>query len=334
MCVFEKSADSDFKFSGYVSLIFNGTHMNPSFKRYFDYDRLLICGRLRQDFFCLFRRALSNRKLWLTDELYIDAFTIRNQVDKPIVNFHLFIIGSVYKGFHVSIDVVPALQTNAWWPDGANLTTDKVVTQSILNEGCLLLCQEPDEIRDIFWESGQSPFFRISCAPAEIKLMQSFPFWIRRAYAIAKMMKSNFLCPKLKFEKTPQEINSVYLGTQQYNTVSGNDHISSYMLKNCLFHIIVAKPSILQELPMLKKSLLYNSINLALRIYEDLGKAAASKSLPVYFLPYINILEKEKVDNEASHWEGFEEESFTLDACDMIQILCDFILKLNQLSSH
>jgi hypothetical protein len=263
------------------------------------------------------------------DEVFIDSKTIRNDVKKPIVNFKLQVIGALYKTIHVSIDIVPAIRIPQWWPVNSNTTVNKVVTQ----EGCLLLCQEPSGMLTINeTQCGVSTYFRVSCAPAEIKLIRTFPEWIRKSYAIAKLMKGNFMCPKLKFGRSKPKSDECS-GFQRYKLVEFEAVISSYMLKNCLFHIVNSEPSMLQILPYSGKSYFYNSVALALTIFDYLGKASEEKQLPVYFLPYLNLFEKEETEIS----EDIEMELTSLsddeihDEFRIIKIFCDFITKLYKL---
>lgn len=324
--IFEKEAHDQ----GFESLVSKDEDMPPSFSRYIQYDQSLICGRIRSDFYVLVHRVLTSKETWMYDEVFIDSKTIRNVVNKPIVNFTLQIIGVLYKTIHASIDIVPAIRIPLWWPVNSNSTISKVITQSTLQEGCLLLCQEPSEMLTLSeTQCGVGTYFRVSCAPAEIKLIRTFPEWIRKSYAIAKLMKGNILCPKLKFGRS-QPKSDEHSGFQRYKLVQCESVISSYMLKNCLFHIVHSEPSMLQVLPHSGKSYYYNSVALALTIFSYLGKASAEKQLPVYFLPYLNLFEKE--ETEISEEIGVTLSSFCDDEFHdefrIIKIFCDFITKL------
>jgi hypothetical protein len=179
---------------GFERALYNRQKVEVGFQRYFDHEKFLLCGRLRNDFFNLVNNVLTSKPIWIFDEVYIDFFSISNHLEKPVVNFRLFVIGELYKGIFVSVDVVPALRVKNWRPVEANMNVSEVVSEKILKENFLLLCQEP-----LLDQTGSGTLFRISCAPFEIKLMHSFPAWIRQSYALAKLMKGNFTCPKIKF---------------------------------------------------------------------------------------------------------------------------------------
>ena len=329
MCTIDTLFEEDAHRQGFASLVAKDEDISPSFLHYIHYDQSLICGRIRNDFYVLVHRVLTSKETWMYDEVFIDSKTIRNDVNKPIVNFKLQVIGSLYKTIHVSIDIVPAIRIPQWWPVNSNTTVNKVVTQ----EGCLLLCQEPSGMLTINeTQCGVSTYFRVSCAPAEIKLIRTFPEWIRKSYAIAKLMKGNFMCPKLKFGRSKPKSDECS-GFQRYKLVEFEAVISSYMLKNCLFHIVNSEPSMLQILPYSGKSYFYNSVALALTIFDYLGKASEEKQLPVYFLPYLNLFEKEETEIS----EDIEMELTSLsddeihDEFRIIKIFCDFITKLYKL---
>jgi hypothetical protein len=111
------------------------------------------------------------------------------------------------------------------------------------------------------------------------------------------------------------------------------------MLKNSLFHVVTSEPKLVHELPFPRKSFLYNSIALALRVYEFLGRAAVTGKLPVYFLPYLNILGSDE-DPDVTSFTSRDEVELDLPRLrnhdtsqpNKIKVFCDFIIKLYHLN--
>lgn len=310
--------------------------INEDFQYYFDHKKFLNCKILRDDFFGLVKLVLTNPSTWIYDEVFVDGFSIHNKLNTPTINFKLFIIGENYKGIHASIDIVPAIRVQNWRPIGANLTVNNIVSERVFQEDFLMLCQHPEADDEAFEEVDTDIFFRISCAPLELQLMRSFPKWIRQSYALAKIMKSNFVCPKMKYErKQTIEMFDMFDGNNpsRYDTFIASEEISSYILKNCLFHTVDSEPRILHQLPLPHRSVLYNSIVLALKLYDLLGESALAGNLPVFLLPRLNIFEKdlEQTNNKNVPDEECEVISCDKDVttCEKIKMFADFIRKLN-----
>ncbi|CAC5359674.1 unnamed protein product [Mytilus coruscus] len=309
--------------------------IKQDFQYYFDHEKFLNCKILRDDFFVLVKSVLTNPSTWIYDEVFVDGFSIHNRLNTPTINFKLFIVGENYKGIHASIDIVPAIRVLNWRPIGANLTANNIVSERVLQEDFLMLCQHQEDDEEEFEEADTDIFFRISCAPLELQLMRSFPKWIRQSYSLAKIMKSNFVCPKIKYERKQMiEIADTFDGNNpsRNDTFIASDEISSYMLKNCLFHTVDSESRILHELPYPHMSVLYNSIVLALKIYDLLEKSAIAGKLPVFLLPRLNIFEEEWGQTNNRYFPDEERDVLcekNVTKCEKIKMFSEFIRKLN-----
>ncbi|XP_063442667.1 uncharacterized protein LOC134722963 [Mytilus trossulus] len=100
------------------------------------------------------------------------------------------------------------------------------------------------------------------------------------------------------------------------DVVQAKDEISSYMLKNCLFYtLVLIRQNNLKDLSHLKVTTM---------IYETLLKAAKSKQLPSYFMPYIDIFSY--VDTHIRKVSTSKAERELQKHCARIETFCKVIL--------
>jgi hypothetical protein len=124
---------------------------------------------------------------------------------------------------------------------------------------------------------------RISVAPAEISLMKSLPEIYRRAYALAKIVKSADMCPSIHIDWPP--FSNIYKQFEKakHKSVHPSNDIKSYWLKNCAF--LVA-----EELG-LDISKTKTPLEITTLIYKQLAELSMSWSLKPYLLPHVRLLE-------------------------------------------
>ncbi|VDI24990.1 Hypothetical predicted protein [Mytilus galloprovincialis] len=100
------------------------------------------------------------------------------------------------------------------------------------------------------------------------------------------------------------------------NVVQATEEISSYMLKSCFFHtLVLVRQTNLTDLSHLKVTTM---------IYETLLKAAKSKQLPSYFMPYINVFSY--VDTHIRKVSSSKAERELQKHCARIETFCKVIL--------
>lgn len=105
--------------------------------------------------------------------------TLKLNLNQPINGQYLF--------KNISIDIVPCIHVDGWWPDGAlsNLSYNLKV------DGCNLVFDQPQ--RKYPWVLYSQPYARISFAPAESRIIAKAPRVARAAYMVAKQL--------MKFER-------------------------------------------------------------------------------------------------------------------------------------
>jgi len=109
-----------------------------------------------------------------------------NMLVKPHINVELSFIEPV-NGYHimhrVSVDIVPALQINDWWPEDAR-------RQDLCRTGeCLIVFTQPQNKYP--WVSWTEPHGFISFARAESRLMRECPQIVKAAYMVVKWMANH-----------------------------------------------------------------------------------------------------------------------------------------------
>ncbi|CAC5404510.1 unnamed protein product [Mytilus coruscus] len=158
-------------------------------------------------------RALNEPHLWKEGYFYFNVENKSGKVfGKPVFTFDVYWLGSIYKQLRISIDLVPAVYKRGWWPP--NIDVDNIPL--IKSAGCFLTLQtktQPFAPND--WdcisrtcnnednaELTEKKMLRISAAPAEICLMKSLPNEFRKAYILAKVLKTYVLKLILKQNNT------------------------------------------------------------------------------------------------------------------------------------
>ena len=205
---------------GFVQLKANDT--NSSCAQYFDGNGRLDGERVRYRMMKLLEVAVNQRQMWESNELFFITFT--DDSLKPVLNLEVKYIGSFFKALEISIDIVPAIYKKPWWPSTVVPDTFKLMTSTIRDAGCAILLQSPGiEFPTI---DNNENFMRISSAPAEIALFKLLPAYVKKSYALIKVLLSGDVCPPVKdisFDKDVHDFSAGY-------------YISSYMVKNCILH--------------------------------------------------------------------------------------------------
>lgn len=219
--------------SGFVQLQCAGD-IPEGFKYFFDGNKVLNAFFARVMFSRFLKIAVLDKTVWKFPELIFEG-DIKHflEFDRPVFTLKLRWIGRTYKNEEISVDIVPAVRIRGWWPSYTNLSSIPVMTDAIRNEGCLLLLQKPNNL--------PNTILTISCAPAEICLIKTLPDYFRTSYRLCKLLRHRTICPRM----------DPLSGTDDFPFLEASDSITSYMLKNALFHSLgncrhksLAKPTL------------------------------------------------------------------------------------------
>ena len=205
---------------GFVQL--KAKDSQSSCAQYFDGNGCLNGELVRDRLRKLLEIAVNQRQMWESNELYFITFT--DDSLKPVLNLEVRYIGSFFKALEISIDLVPAVYKKPWWPSTVDPETIKLMTKTIQDAGCAILLQNPGI--EFPTDDSKDNFMRISSAPSEIALFKLLPAYVKKSYALLKVLLSGEVCPPVKdrsFNNEEQEQLAGY-------------YISSYMVKNCLLH--------------------------------------------------------------------------------------------------
>ena len=303
--------------TGYVCLRFTETPVCKECMPFCDADGYFLALPILQHFFRYLRRALNETELWTSGNLYYN-FEDKMEVlhGKPVFNFSVYWMGSVYKQLKMSIDLVPAVYKRGWWPPNINTNEILLMNENVSDAGCFLMLQTKvqdfDKKRHLLNDCISNTcnilegdencvkrrMLRISATPAEIALMKTLPEKFRHAYALAKIVKTKEVCPEIEIDKLPT--NRYYM-LKKFNErkpfpVKPSSVIKSYMLKNCAFYLF-------QEMRRCSEQS-YAELNvaeLAAKLYGQLLLFSDEYSLKPYFLPYSDVFEFEKEERKTAY---------------------------------
>lgn len=317
--------------TGYACLRFTETPVLSDYLPFSDADGYFLALPFLQHLSRFLRRALNETGMWLSGHLYYN-FEDKIQVlnGKPVFNFSVYWMGLVFKQLKMSIDLVPVVYKRGWWPPNINAKEIPLANEDVLDAGCFLMlqtrAQDFDKKRHLLNDSishtcntlrdetevVKRRMLRISATPAEITLTKSLPEKFRQAYALAKIMKSEVVCPEIEIDKLP---TNRYFMLKKFSEkkafpVKPSLLIKSYMLKNCTFYVF-------QEMRRSEQS--YSQLNIAqiaAKLCKCLLQFADERLLKPYFLPFSDVFEFEK-DEPKSSYTDF-----------LLQIKREFSLKL------
>jgi hypothetical protein len=236
--------------TGFACLKFAEDPVPEPYLQFCDCEGYFLAFPFLQLFSRYLKRALNERKIWQLGNLH---YSFEDKIvvisGKPVFNFDVNWIGSVYKQLKISIDLVPAVYRKGYWPPNINISGFPMKTDEARNAGCFLLLQTRSNEFDTKGRKmndnlsyttnndeniSQKRMLRVSAAPAEIALMKSLPENFRRAYILAKILKSKDVCPTIEIDK---DVSEQYGYEKRFKgSVHPSRTIKSYMLKNCTFY--------------------------------------------------------------------------------------------------
>lgn len=294
--------------TGFACLKFNE---NPPVKEvlpFCDSEGYFLALPFLQLFNKYLKRALYENRLWTRGNLYYNYEDKMAVISgKPVFNFSVYWIGSVYKQLKISIDLVPAVYQKGWWPANINVGEIPMMTAQIKQAGCFLIMQAKTNEFDTKANQidnninftcnndhgvEQRRMLRVSAAPAEITLMKSLPANFRRAYALGKIVKGKEVCPKIILDSI-DHFSHLCMHMTKFSEKSRNleikpSHIiKSYMLKNCVFYAFLGMKN-RDNVERIPPSVITT------KMFSSLLHFANERYLNPYFLPYSDVFEFEK----------------------------------------
>lgn len=173
---------------------------------FFDKDGCFKTYDVRMELFHLLWEMLMEKEQWADEGMiYVGDDRQDGFDDKPVLNFQVTWVGSLYKDLEISIDFVPAIHVPDKIP-GLNIMETVPQAEHAVQAGFFLLLHSPSEIpetaktifeigdnkvisRDIYHDEDNislyQSFLRVSCAPIEVAFMDSLPKVIRDGYILA-----------------------------------------------------------------------------------------------------------------------------------------------------
>lgn len=290
-----------------------------AFSQFFDDSGFLLTQNVRLAFNQLLSTVIREKATWENSNFVLNGISDGSEdTERPAFTLQVLWMSCCHKYLHVSVDIVPAIYPSSWWPKHIlNPIALPLMTETIKKEGCLLLVLSQEERGP-----GEDSEFnlRISCVPAERCVTAKLPREVKNAYVLAKALIKDDVCPVVNF--TGDGV------TTKDHAVHPSSTIKSYMLKNCLFHVLSGDSSLTRGCPgeaPFERNYTKFTVNLTMKIFQKLQQLAVQeKMLPVYFFPNQNILNYE--DSVIYNNDPEEIENETHQLATEIGVLCSLIL--------
>ena len=270
--------------------------------QYMDNDNSLRSAKLINDFSDQLTRAFLGRETWedIWQLVPVSACLMAANATKITLKWH----GHVYKDMLINVDIVPALHFPSFWP--TNVSETALLKSQVKKEGVHVVMALHGER---FFKTGEK-HFRLSFSLAETKLFQSLPGHVREGYILSKAVRSPYVCSQIEpsretvLAKNPSTSEKVHgcdseeatdvetdLRWPEDKVIAAEKVISSYVLKNALF--ILLNKSCLKEIDLdIQNTSEDQGIIWARHIYDFLENCLEQEMLPSFFVPGINLLEK------------------------------------------
>lgn len=301
---------------GYACLFFKDfPHTSEEYLPFSDCSGYFLAFPYLQYLARYLQRAINETKLWQSGNIYYNTeqpFGVL--LDKPVFNLEVYWIGSLFKQLKISIDLVPVVYKKGWWPKYISLNDMPLVNEHVASAGCFLMLQTLSEgfYTEFKWESFNDAIvdtcnpdlsndcwdfrlLRISSAPAEIRLMRSLPEQFRRAYALAKIIVSEIVCPEIEIDKISSDLYSLQkkFKSEKPAQFKPGHLIKSYMLKNCVFYIT-------QELGLTHIEP-DDILHVTTMLFDRLLEMSNDYNFVPYFLPFSDVFQFEKEVKRSSY---------------------------------
>lgn len=191
-----------------------------SLDNFFSEDGFLLTDEVNSKFQICIERVLNDKKFWKNEQHFDNQFYYTRTPEEilwraPLVceTFKVFYVNKRIGGQHVfkkiSIDVVPCIHIDNWWPKEAIPCRNS----EEIRIGCNFVFDQPQ--RKYLGVPYSAPYAKISFAPLESKIIADSPTVVRAVYMVAKHIldapkHSNILktCLLYCLEAFPEKIKS------------------------------------------------------------------------------------------------------------------------------
>ncbi|XP_052088639.1 uncharacterized protein LOC127725593 [Mytilus californianus] len=255
---------------GYAYMKVKDEFRNGKHKGFFDRDGYLDTFKIRSEIQAVPADLFTKRDIFNHPNISFLRDHYKSG-ECPTCNFTIRWVGCMYKDMKIDIDLVPACQIKGWWPDNCKLDLLSCDVKTIKREGALLMLQTA-LVEEYQPHSKQ----RISALCAEKSQMLNLPKLANDAYIISKILCSNRICPSLRLTR---------------ENIEAKDVLTSYMLKNCLFHVVNTLNCQDNQMFQTDSSLNYkqNVHEFVLRIFHKLLEFSRKGTLPSFVFPWQNV---------------------------------------------
>lgn len=271
--------------------------------QYMAKDNSLRSAKLINDFSDQLNRAFLEKETW--DDILaltpVSVCIMAANATKITLKWH----GQVYRDLSINVDIVPALHFPNFWPP--NVSETALLHSQMKGRGVhVVMALHGEE----FFQTGEK-HFRLSFSLAETDLFQALPGHVRLGYILAKAVRSSYVCPRIAStietvqekpgdsekenlsgcdseEPTGKETDLTW---PEDNLITAEKVVSSYLLKNALF--VLTNKSYQKEIDLDIQNLSEDQIIIwAKHVYDFIENCLEQEELPSFFVPGINLLEK------------------------------------------
>ncbi|PFX20234.1 Potassium channel AKT3 [Stylophora pistillata] len=272
---------------------------------YIDQDNSLRSAKLINDFTNELNQAFFEVEIWndIPSLAPVSVCLMGANATKIALKWS----GQVYRDLLISVDLVPALHFPKFWPP--NVCETPLLHPKIKEKGVHVVMALHS---GSFFKSGEK-HFRLSFSLAETAIFQALPEHVHSGYILAKAVRSTYVCSQIApgiqtmqvlpsssdekrdskedTDQSPHEETEVLVYLPEDNSISADKVISSYFLKNALF--LLVNKSFWKEIDFdVQNKSEDQVITWAKYIYDFLDNCLKQGNLPCFFLPDLNLLEK------------------------------------------
>ncbi|KAH3812321.1 uncharacterized protein LOC127834795 [Dreissena polymorpha] len=250
------------------------------YKDFFDSDGMLRSERILSKFSLAVMYALHQPSLWRTCGFDFFPKLCITWKDRPALSikcrmFHQDMF------FATSIDFLPAIHCEEWWPAGFDC--NGFLDQRILKLGCQLILKPPDVPYYQHAKFGNPrQYLKMSFSEAETTIFQRSHANIKQAFIIAKLFLDRNIKLPWRFIE-PESDEGHFLYNSQINVQTKN-LLTSFMLKQSLLNEL-KKRQFASDREGADSVLVWVQ-----RIYAGLHTSLKEGCLPSIFLPNLNYM--------------------------------------------
>ncbi|CAG2234607.1 unnamed protein product [Mytilus edulis] len=260
--------------SGFTVLKLKENKDQSNHRWFFDRKGRLNVNAVRLRFAQLVKEILYDPVIWTSPYITLHFVTNQDAADEevlPTCQFTINWVGHQYKDLPIKIDLVPACQISNFWPENTDLQKISCSDDKLQKDGCVLLFQ----CTEIFEQSEVK--LRASAVPAEKRLMETISKIATDSYMFSKLLCTDWVCSEIVIDK-----ESFLVG----------DFITSYMLKNCTFHVFHDNK--------MKGIAIEDIRSFTVQIFKTLLSFCETNNFPAFIFPFQNIFDVLRLESEKS----------------------------------